>query len=492
MQAGFESDASGAVGVPSPRRVTFVLTDPPTAEEARDGGALAPRELLAAAGAVRGDEGVRAAGVDRFGVLDRRIERLSEAGAAERARAAGAFAVVLSAVRAGRPAGEGLDDLIGVGRRLAASDDPVRIALIGDRREDAEAILRARAADVVLLGEPGETLPRAVERAALAPSGRRKSAWEGLRGAWWREANGELAAGAAARPAPPDEAPAWDLVDLDRYASPAPEPGVLHPARTARRAARAATIVTSRACAPGCRTCHQSFGSSARDRDARDVIAEIRDLVHRRGVRRLVIADHGFDGRPARAAEIARAVARLRSAPGRASLSLSFPNGLRGDGLTPEVVEAFTQAGVRRFPLRVVTASRRLQRLLKSNIDLAEVARGIERVAAAGGALAHLELRLGLPTETAGEAAATIRWARSTRAHTAAFLPGREVDLGPAWTAVHEDDLDDFPALRRRALLAFYSRPRRAALLSRSLPRILPEFLSGGRPPLARAPGGIT
>ena len=52
MQAGFESDASGAVGVPSQRRVTFVLTDPPTAEEARDGGALAPRELLAAAGAV--------------------------------------------------------------------------------------------------------------------------------------------------------------------------------------------------------------------------------------------------------------------------------------------------------------------------------------------------------------------------------------------------------------------------------------------------------
>ena len=96
-------------------RVTFVLTDAATAEEARDGETLAPTELLGAASAVRSDETLRKLGVDRFGVLDRGLERLGEAAVADRLHAAGAAAVVLAG---GRNAAGGLEDLIGVGRRL--------------------------------------------------------------------------------------------------------------------------------------------------------------------------------------------------------------------------------------------------------------------------------------------------------------------------------------------------------------------------------------
>ena len=486
-----EPGQSIGVAATRPLRITFLATDAPAADDTARAALLAPAALLGTAGAVRSDRRLRDLGVARFGVLDRGVERLGEAATAERVRASGPLAVVLSAGRNGVTPSERVDDLIGVGRRLGAHGDPLRIALLGERPEDAEAVLLAGAADLALLGEPDEALPRVLERAITAP-GR----WDGLPGVLWRSEAGpdghSVRRGPAPRPAAVRSTPAWDLLDLDRYASSGTDRGLLRPVRAPRRVARTATVLTSSACSPGCRTCHQSFGSSSRDRPVRDVVAEIRDLVHRRGVRQLVIADHGFDGRPARATEIARAVARLRSAPGRGSLTMSFPSGLRGDGLTPELVEAFLSAGVRRFPLRVVSASRRLQRLLKSNVDLGAVSDGIERVVAAGGALAHLELRLGLPTETAGEVATTIRWAQGTSAHTAAFLPGRDVDLGLAWTAPDEDEIDDFPALRRRALLAFYGSPRRAARLSRAAPKILPELLSGVRPPLRRIARRLT
>lgn len=470
-------------------RVTFILTDAATPREVRDGQTLAPTELLSAAGAVRSDERLRQLGLDRFGILDRGLERLGEAAAADRIRAARPAAVVLAGGRHGEG---GLEDLIGVGRRLGATEDPVRIALVRDRAEDAATALRAGAADVVLVGEAEESLPMALA-AALQPGPEGADVpWAAVPGAHWRDGQGAIQRGPAPRPARVQGAPAWDLVDLKRYASGGGDHGELRPTRSGRRAPRSATVLTSRVCAPGCPTCHQSFGSSARDRSVRDVIGEIRDLVHRRGVRRILIADHGFDGRPARAAEIARAVAKLREAPGRAALTMEFPRGLRGDGLTPEVVEAFLTAGVRRFPIHAVTASRRLQRLLKSNINLRAAAEGIERVVAAGSALTHLELRLGLPTETAGEAAATIRWAQGTHAHTATFLPGKDVDLGPAWSGGEGDEHDDFPALRRRALLAFYGRPRRAARLSRSIPRLLPDLLAGARPPLHRLVQNLT
>ena len=455
-------------------RVTFILTDAATAREVRDRQTLAPTELLSAAGAVRSDERLRQLGLDRFGILDRGLERLGEAAAADRIRAARPAAVVLAGGRHGEG---GLEDLIGVGRRLGATEDPVRIALVRDRTEDAGSVLRAGAADVALVGEAEESLPMVLLAALQPGSTGAEAPWAAVPGAHWRDGQGAIQRGPAPRPARVQGAPAWDLVDLKRYASGGGDHGELRPTRSGRRAPRSATVLTSRVCAPGCPTCHQSFGSSARDRSVRDVIGEIRDLVHRRGVRRILIADHGFDGRPARAAEIARAVAKLREAPGR---------------LTPEVVEAFLAAGVRRFPIQAVTASRRLQRLLKSNINLRAAAEGIERVVAAGSALTHLELRLGLPTETAGEAAATIRWAQGTHAHTATFLPGKDVDLGPAWSGGEGDEHDDFPALRRRALLAFYGRPRRAARLSRSIARLLPDLLAGARPPLHRLVQNLT
>ena len=63
-----------------------------------------------------------------------------------------------------------------------------------------------------------------------------------------------------------------------------------------------------------------------------------------------------------------------------------------------------------RFDVRVLTASDRIQRLLKRNVRLERAREGLARVERAG-AVPRLFLQLGLPTETTGEAAHTIRWA---------------------------------------------------------------------------------
>ena len=78
-------------------------------------------------------------------------------------------------------------------------------------------------------------------------------------------------------------------------------------------------------------------------------------------------------------------------------------------------------------------------------------------------------MRLGLPTETVGELAHTIRWARASHAATADFENGRHVNFGPLWTHDQPGDIDDFTGLRRRALTSFYSSPRRAGRLAKAL-----------------------
>ena len=376
-----------------------------------------------------------------------------------------------------------LGPLLDAGTKIqsAGPKDALRVALVDESPRAAEILLREDAADLVVRGEADAALPGVL---AGAFEGRRD--WAGVRGVSWLTADGKSA---HERPAPSAihlPSPAWDLIELERYRAPgssllerlgigrfaARKRAMDEPTGRTTRAAQRATILTTRACASDCPTCHGSFGTAGRDRSVRDVIAEIRDLVTRRGVRTLEIADHAFDGQPARALEIANAIALLASAPNMRGLKVRFLNGFRGDGLTDELVDALLRIGIRRFPLAIGTGSPRLQRLLKRNIRLDAAERALARIDERGG-MGHLRLYLGLPTETTGEVALTLRWAARTRAHTAEFLRGSEVDLGPLWRRPESAEIDDFPSLRLRALRTFYGSPARAGRILRASPRAL-------------------
>lgn len=385
-----------------------------------------------------------------------------------------------------------LGPLLDAGTRIrnAGPRGALRVALVDESHRAAEVLLREGAADLVVRGDADSALP-----VVLANAFEGRSDWSGVRGVSWLTDGG---ISNHERPAPSAvhlPSPAWDLVELEHYrgqersflqrfrlpglhlkglrsrGTPGEEPGLT--ANTSKRSGgERATILTTRACAPDCPTCHGSFGTAGRDRSVRDVIAEIRNLVTRRGVRTLEIADHAFDGQPARAVEIANAIALLASAPNMSRLRVSFTNGFRGDGLTDELIDALFRIGIRRFPLAVGTGSLRLQRLLKRNIRLEAAERALARIEDRGG-MGHLRLFLGLPTETTGEVALTLRWAARTRAHTADFLRGSEVDLGPLWRRPESAEIDDFPSLRLRALRTFYGSTSRAGRILRASPRAL-------------------
>ncbi|MEM8711826.1 MAG: radical SAM protein, partial [Planctomycetota bacterium] len=467
------------------------------------GAPLPPLDLLCAATSLRDHLRARQAALPRLSLTDAALEP-DPAPQLEAAAAFAPDALVLSAdpvelERRSRDAALWLDPLREAGHRLdsvtsgTTGQAATRIAWIEEDGQAAEALLTSGAADLVVRGEADATLPEILERAVEQRRSGAAATWSGTRGVSWLQ-GGEVRHERELGSPTSIPTPAWDLIDLSRYSTTGPlEPSGRGASRDALARAfsrhlpdwvrrmprsaigqgvrrgigqvlggppeRRATIYTVRACSPDCPTCHGSFGMHGHQRPVKEILQEVRELVHKHRIRELAIGDHAFDGQPGRALAIAEGIAKIRSAPGAGHVRLTFPRGLRGDGLTPELIDALHAAGLRTAPLRVVTASPRLQRLLKENINLERVSRALDYLAAHGGR-GHLMLRLGLPTETVGEVAHTIRWARSSSAVSASFESGRHIDLGPAWTQTQEGEIDDFPSLRRRALTLFYSSPK--------------------------------
>lgn len=437
------------------KRVHFAQVDPSSGAP--------PRAVLVLAAAVRA-----AVGAERFAlrVSDASAHGSDTSSAAQAARDAD-IVVFAGGHRASGALASALRTLEST---LGPERPPVCVALIGESAERAEGLLKGSGFHLVVRGDAEEVLPVLVSGLVEG-----RTDWAGQRGVSWRDGAGQVHHERAAVAPLADPMPAWDLVDLSLYSS-ASHGRV---ARTLERIGvprarnlRTATITTTRACTPDCPTCHGSFGGSRpRDRSVSDVVHEVRELSRQHGLRELRIADHGFDARPERALEVVRALQEVRSAAGPRQLRVSFPRGFRGEDLPRELVDALLELGVRRFVLPIGTASPRLQRLFKTNIDPDRVATSLATIDRAGG-IGHLRIELGLPTETTGEVAHTIRWASRSRAHTATFARGSERALRPTahpFSGSHRPanrpggEIDDFRNLRRRALVSFYGSPTRAA-----------------------------
>ena len=166
-------------------------------------------------------------------------------------------------------------------------------------------------------------------------------------------------------------------------------------------------------------------------------------------------------------------------------LQLMFPNGLRADRLDHDLLVALRAAGTVMICVAIESASPRLQKYMRKNLDLArarEVIRDITRL----GIFCQGFFMLGFPTETEQEMRDTIRYACRSRLHTASFfavkpVPGTELHsrvYGPD-SAFSEDEFkvygyhnvnckcstlspDKFRALFVLAFYRFYLNPLRA------------------------------
>ena len=170
-----------------------------------------------------------------------------------------------------------------------------------------------------------------------------------------------------------------------------------------------ANILTTRGCAYRCMYCHHILGKKFRARSPENVLAEIRFLHERYGVTDFQIIDDIFNFDIDRA----KTVCNLLIKSGL-KLTLSFPNGVRGDIMDEELIDKMAEAGTKYVSYAVETASPRLQKLIRKNLDLDRVFRAIEYTAKAG-IITRGFFMLGFPTETEAEALQSMNSPRPLR-----------------------------------------------------------------------------
>lgn len=274
--------------------------------------------------------------------------------------------------------------------------------------------------------------------------------------------------------------PDWGLTDLARYRAFVPHTPFLH--KTAYM-----SLFTSRGCPYHCTYCHNVMGKRFRAHSPERVLAEFKAL-YARGIRHFELLDDIFNWDRERAAEIMR-----RLIAEKMDIGIYMCNGVRGDILDEELVDLFARAGVRFMSVAIETASPRLQKAIKKNVNLDKLRRVVD-MSVKRGIFTHGFFMLGFPGETYGEALETVRYGCSLNLHTCmiAFTLGYRgtelgdgLDEGRAVTALNDTGTysaysgfvncsplsdEQLRGLKRRFNTRFYCNPARLWRIVRDFP----------------------
>jgi len=423
---------------------------------------------------------LRSRGRHEVRIIDTKVEGLTVERTVERIREESPDVVGLTAMT------YEARSLHGLAGAVKAIDPSIRVLAGGPHAtNNVDATLADRQIDYVVKSEGEDTL------VDLMDAMEANSPPAGVRGIAYRE-NGAIRE-TAPRPyiEPLDRLPfpAWDRVPVSRYFS-IPRGGLIYKAREFM------TIFSSRACPYRCIYCHNNLGKTYRPRSPENLVEEIEALVQEYGVRELIFMDDMFNLIPQRVHAICRLILE-RSL----KVHLTFPNGLRADLLDEETLRWLKRAGMYRCLFAIETASPRLQKLIKKNVDFEKTIQAI-RTARSLGILTHGAFMLGFPTETEEEMLRTVRFATEAELHTAAFFrvmpfKGSELYRMAVESGVRiEEDWDSYEyykspinlsaapeetltRIRKAAYRRFYLSPRRLVRLFWRLPNkraLLPYF----------------
>ncbi|MGD2090924.1 MAG: amino acid adenylation domain-containing protein [Candidatus Aminicenantes bacterium] len=167
---------------------------------------------------------------------------------------------------------------------------------------------------------------------------------------------------------------------------------------------------TTRGCPFKCIYCHKVWPKTHVFRSAENIFQELL-LYYNMGVRRFAIVDDIFNFNKENSARFFELIIE-----NGLQVNLFYPNGLRADILTRDYIDLMVKAGTVNIGLALETASPRLQKLLRKNLNLDKLKENIDYLCTQ---YPHVLLELfvmhGLPTETEEEAMTTLNFVKNLK-----------------------------------------------------------------------------
>jgi len=170
------------------------------------------------------------------------------------------------------------------------------------------------------------------------------------------------------------------------------------------------TMQATRGCPYDCAFCCRVWPRKLTTRSAENIFEEVR-FYYAMGIRRFVFIDDIFNFDNNNSRQFFQLVI-----DNGLDIQILFPSGLRGDILTRDYIDLMVKAGTISFPLALETASPRLQKLIRKNLNLEKLRENVEYILEK---YPHIILELhtihGFPTETEEEAMMTLDFIKSLK-----------------------------------------------------------------------------
>jgi len=205
----------------------------------------------------------------------------------------------------------------------------------------------------------------------------------------------------------------------------------------------------TRGCPYRCLFCHKIWSKHHVYRDAENIGKEI-EYYYQQGVTNFAFIDDCFNLNIEKSRRVFELIIKKQL-----KVQLFFPNGLRGDIMTPDYIDLMVEAGTRGINLSLESASPRFQKLLRKYLHLDKFKEVMDYIAARyPNVILEMASMHGFPTETQEEARMTldfiksIKWLHFPYIHILKIFPNTEME---AFALEHGVSPKDILVSRNRA-----------------------------------------
>lgn len=208
-------------------------------------------------------------------------------------------------------------------------------------------------------------------------------------------------------------------------------------------------ILATRGCPYSCTYCHRIMSKKLHYRTPQNIFEEVR-FYYDLGFRRFSFVDDIFNLRRDVSEGFYNLVVQHNM-----KIQIFFPNGLRGDILTPDQIDLMAEAGVVNFALALETASPRLQKAIKKNLNLDRLAENIDYIVRKhqDNFVLDLFIMMGFPSETEEELALTfdfvrrIKWLHFPVLSMVQIYPGSDMVEFALQNGVSQETIEQTPTV---------------------------------------------